>query len=174
MRQQSIAIVVLSAVMLFSPGCVWERGIDKGKFSELNRTAQDLKAAIASGNSCDVPDTLLQRLVSGIAAVKDKVVSKAERDLIAAYEDLLIIYKDGLLLCQSRTHLTAFQFVPKGRIYVTQELDPLVEKYGLSTERHVYKPTGQYWRSIAGDSIKVIWESAEARIKSIEVMEKYN
>ncbi len=174
MRQEGIAVVVLSTVMLFSAGCVWERGIDKGKFSELNRTAQDLKAAITSEKPCDMPDTLLQRLASGITAVKGKAASKAESDLIAAYEDLLITCKDGLLLCQSRTHLTAFQFVPKGRIYVTQELDPLVEKYGLSTERHVYKPTGQYWRSIAGDSIKVIWESAATRIESIEVMEKYN
>ncbi|HSQ77763.1 MAG TPA: hypothetical protein VLN91_02625, partial [Nitrospirota bacterium] len=118
--------------------------------------------------------TILQRLVSGIAALKNKTASKEENDLIEAYSRLLSTYKDGLLLCRYRTHLSQFQFVPKGRIYVVQELDPLVEKYGLPTESHLYGPTGVHWRSIAGDSINVIWESAEFQIKNIENMVKYN
>jgi hypothetical protein len=174
MRQDGIVIILLSSIMLFGSGCVSEPGIDKGKFSELNRTARDLKTSIASGKPCDAPDTLLQRLVSGIAALKNKTASKEESDLIEAYSRLLTTYKDGLLLCKYRTHLSQFQFVPKGRIYVVQELDPLVEKYGLPTESHLYRPTGAYWRSIAGDSIKVIWESAESQIKNIENMVNYN
>jgi len=86
----------------------------------------------------------------------------------------LTTYNDGLLLCKYRTHLSQFPFVPRGRIYVFQELDPLVLKYDLPTESHVYRPTGLHWRSIAGDSIKVIWERAESQIKNIEVMVKYN
>ena len=160
--------------MLFGPGCMSEPGMDKGKFSELNRTAQDLKSSLTSGKPCDAPDTLLQRLFSGIAALKNKTVSKEENDLLDAYSRLLTTYKDGLLLCRYRTHLSQFQFVPKGRIYVVQELDPLVEKYGLPTESHLYRPTGVYWRSIAGDSINVIWESAELQLKNIENMVKYN
>ncbi len=174
MRHEGIVIILLSGMLLFASGCVSEPGIDKGKFAELNRTAQDLKAAIRSGRPCDMPDTLLQRLASGTVALQGKTASKAERDLLSAYTHLLPIYKDGLLLCRSRTHLTNFQFVPKGRIYVTQELDPLVEKYGLSTETHVYAPTGAHWRSIAGDSINVIWESAESLIKDIENMVDYS
>jgi hypothetical protein len=165
---------LLSAIMLFGPGCVSEPGIDKGKFSELNRIAHDLKTAIKSGKPCDVPDTLLQRLASGTAALKDKTASKGERDLIEAYSRLLTTYNDGLLLCQYQTPSSQFQFVPKGRIYVFQELDPLVQKYGLSTESHLYSPTGVHWRSISGDSIKVIWESAEFQMKNIENMLNYN
>jgi len=160
--------------MLFGPGCVSEPGIDKGTLSELNRTVQDLKTFITSGKPCDMPDTLLQRLTSVMAALKDKTASKGERDLIAAYSRLLTTYKDGLLLCQHQTQSSQIQFVPKGRIYVFQDLDPLVEKYRLSTERHLYKPTGAYWRSIEGDSIKVIWKSAESQIKNIENMVRYN
>ncbi len=167
-------ITFLSALLLFASSCVTEPGLDKAKFAELSRAAQDLKAAIRSGRRCEFPDTLLERLASGRAALKDKTASKAERDLLTAYSDLLAIYKDGLLVCRSRTHLTDFQFVPKGRIYVTQDLDPIVEKYDLPTERHQYAPTGKYWKSISGDSIAVIWESAEAEIKNIENMENYN
>lgn len=174
MRQGGRIIPLVSAILLCASGCVTEPGLDKGKFSELNRAAQDLKTAIRSGARCDLPDTLRQRLDSGTAALKDKTASKAERDLLSAYTRLLAVYQDGLLLCRSRTQLSDFQFVPKGRIYVTQELDPLVEKYDLATERHLYGPTGKYWRSIPVDSIAVIWESAEAEIHTIETMVKYN
>ena len=174
MRQDGIVVLLVSSIMLCGSGCVSEPGMDKGKFSGLNRTAQDLKTSIASGKPCDMPDTLLQRLASGIAALKNKTASKEERDLIDAYSRLLSTYQDGLLLCRYRTQLSQFQFVPRGRIYVVQELDPLVEKYELPTESHVYKPTGARWRSIAADSIQVIWESAKLQIKNIENIANYN
>ena len=174
MTPRRSVITLVSAILLFASGCAAEPGLDKGKFAELDRALQDLKAALGSGKACDVPDTMLQRLASGTAALKDKTASKAERDLLAAYADLATIFHDGLLLCRSRTHLSGFEFVPKGRIYVTQELDPLVEKYDLPIESHVYKPTGAHWKSISPDSIRVIWEKAEVRIKNIEVMLKYS
>ena len=173
-KDRSVVILLFSVITLFISGCVSEPGVEKGKFLELNRTMEDLKTVIVSGNACDVPDTLQQKLAAGIAALNDKAASKGERDLVAAYSNLLTTYKDGLLLCQSRNLLSNFQFVPRGRIYVSQELDPLVEKYGLSTKRHLYRPTGQYWRSIDGDSIKVIWESAQVQIKNIENMINYD
>ncbi len=174
MRRNHIVIIFLSAILPLSLGCVLEQGIDKGKFSELNRIARELQASLSSDKPCDVPGSLLQRLDTGITVLKDKTVSKGERDVIAAYSRLLTTYKDGLLLCQYRTQMNQFEFVPRGRIYVFQELDPLVDKYGLSTERHLYAPTGVHWKSIAGDSIKVIWESAEIQLKNIENMVNYN
>jgi hypothetical protein len=174
MRQYVAPISLLSAIMLFCAGCASEPGIDKVKFLELNRTALDLQTSLTSGKPCNMPDTLLQRLDSGTAALKNRTTSKAERDLLAAYTNLLTTYKDGLLLCKYKNSLSQFQFVPKERIYVFQELDPLVQKYDLSTESHVYRPTGQHWRSIDGDSVKVIWKSAEFQIKIIENMINYN
>jgi hypothetical protein len=161
-------------LLLFAAGCAAEPGLDKGKFAELSRAGQDLRAALGSGQICEIPDAVLQRLASGTAALKDKTASKAEADLLAAYANLVAISRDGLLLCRSRSHLSGFEFVPKGRIYVTQELDPLVEKYGLPTESHVYKPTGAHWKSISADSITVIRERAEVQIKKIEVLLKYS
>jgi hypothetical protein len=174
MRHGKRVITLVSALLLFASGCLTEPGLDKGKFSELNRAAQDLKSALRSGTRCGFPDSLLQRLSSGTAALQGKTASKAELDLLSAYSHLLAVYQDGLLLCRSRVHLAGFPFVPKGRIYVTQELDPLVEKYDLVTDQHQYGPTGKYWRSIPEDSIAVIWESAEAEIRNIENMTNYN
>ncbi len=173
MRRSGTVIILLSARLLLAAGCIEEPGLSKGKFAELSQAAQDLKAAISSGRRCGVSDALAQRLASGTAALQGMAASKPERDLLAAYTALLATCRDGLLLCQSQTHLADFPFVPKGRIYVTQELDPLVEKYDLPTERHLYGPTGKYWRSISADSITVVWESAQARIQNIENMVKY-
>jgi len=174
MRQNGIVILLFSAIILIGSGCVPESGIDKKKFSELDRTARDLRTSITSDKPCEVPDTLLQRLASGTAALKGKAASKAETDVIEAYSRLLTTYKDGLLLCKYRNQLYQLQFVPRGRIYVFQELDPLVDKYDLPTEGHVYKPTGVHWRSIAWDSINVIWESAAIQTMNIENMVNYN
>ncbi len=170
---QRITLLV-SMLLVFAPGCMTEPGLDKAKFAELRRTAEDLKAAIRSGKGCEIPDAVPATLTSGTTALRDKAASKAERDLLAAYADLAAICQDGLLLCRSRSHLADFPFVEKGRIYVTQELDPLVEKYDLPTERHLYKPTGKYWKSVSVDSITVIWGSAEDEIRNIETMLNYN
>ena len=174
MRRDRMIAFVLSAVVLFISACESEPGIDKAKFAELNRTAQAIKLAIASSDPCNVPDILEQKLDAGIAAMKDKANSKAERDIVAAYANLLTILRDGMLLCRSRAHLSNFEFFPKGRIYVSQELDPLVEKYSLSVERHLYEPTGQYMRSIDSNSILIIWDSMRVQIKTIENMINYS
>ena len=166
--------VLLSALILLCSACVPESGIDKAKFSELNRIARELHTAAASGKPCDVPDALIQQLASGTAELKDKTTSKGERDLLKAYSSLLTTYNDGVLLCTYRTHLSQFKFVPKGRIYVFQELDPVVLKYDLSTEKHIYQPTGLHWRSISEDSIQVIWESAKVQTRNIENRVNYN
>jgi len=173
MRQNSIVILVLSIIMLASSGCVSEPGIDKSKLSELNRTVKELKTFIASGKPCDAPDTLLQQLASGTAALQDKKASQEKRDLIGGYSRLLTTYKDGLLLCRRQIQSAQLPIVPKGSIYVFQDVDPLVEKYGFSTESHLYRPTGVYWKSISGDSINVIWKNAEFQIKYIENIVNY-
>jgi len=172
--QRRYVIALLSALLLAALGCASEPGLDKEKFAGLDRTAQELKAMIASGRGCEVPDALLERLAAGTAVLKGRTASQAELDLLAAYTNLAAVTRDGLFLCRSRDHLTSFKFVPKGRIYMTQELDPIVERYDLPTERHVYKPTGVHWRSISTDAIGTVWKKAGVLIRHIEVMQKYS
>jgi hypothetical protein len=172
MKQSGMAVIMLLSAILFCSGCVSEPGVDKAKFSELDRIARDLQTAATSSRPCDLPDTLLQRLASETTAVKTS--SEDETTLVMAFSNLLATYNDGLLICKHRTHLSQFQFVPKGRIYVFQELDPIVLKYDLPTEKHLYRPTGIYWRSIPDDSITTVWESAAFQLKNIENMMNYN
>jgi len=167
-------IIVISGLLLANSGCMNEPRLNKAKFADLDRTGKELKAAFSAGDGCEVPDAVLQRLDSGTEALKDKTASKAERDLLAAYVNLAAMSRDALLLCRSRGQLANFQFVPKGRIYVSQELDPVIERYDLAVERHLFKPTGAYLKSISSDSIKLIWDKADALLNSIEVMLKYS
>jgi hypothetical protein len=174
MKNHIMVVLLFPALLLFFAGCVAEPGMDKAKFAEVNRTVENLKSAITSSTPCAHSDTLQERLASGIAAVQGTETSREERDVVVAYSRLLATYQDGLLLCRHRMQLTNFAFFPKGRIYVSQELDPLVERYDLPLERHVYKPTGQQVKSIDGNSMQVIWDSALAQIRSIETMMRYN
>jgi hypothetical protein len=174
MRNDSMIIIVFSALLLITSACTSEPAFDKAKFADLGRTAEEIKTAITSSNPCDAPEALAQRLTSNIAAVKDKANSELDRDVIAAYSRLLSTYQDGLLLCRSRHAFTNFGYFPKGRIFVSQDLDPVIAKYGLSKKRHVSERTGAYVYSIDGDSIQVIWESAQAQIQNVENMVKYN
>jgi hypothetical protein len=171
-RAKTFAMQMI-ALLVFAWGCTAEPGLNKAKFADLDRAKQDLKAAIDSGRGCETPDALLQRFVSGTAALKNKTASEDERGLLELYKELVITYQDGLLLCRTRTMFADYAFVPKGCIYVTQELDPIVEKYHLPTERHLYQPTGKHWKSIPGDSPRVVWEQAAFEIKNIEGWESY-
>ncbi len=176
-RVDSLSLVRLlmpAAMILLLASCALEPSLDRAKFAGLNKAAQELKAAIKSGKSCESAGSLSMELSSGTAALQKRTSSKADRDLLSAFAHLSAITKDGVLLCQSRSLLSGFPFLPKGRIYVSQELDPIVEKYDISTQTHVYGPTGKHWRSISDDSISIVWGSAEAEIQHIENMVKYS
>lgn len=167
-------IGLLAALLLLVPSaCVTEPGSNRETFAELDGAGRDLQAALAAGDRCGVPDELVQHLAAAAEALQSKVASRNEKDLLAAYTRLAVIAQDGQLLCRRRTHLTGFPFVPKGRIYVSQELDAIVVRYHLPEERHRYAPTGEYWKSVPVGSIDLVWEKAIALLKEIEVMMKY-
>jgi hypothetical protein len=168
MNRRSLIIPAFLTAVLAICACVADQGIDKKKFAALDRTANDLRSALTTSVPCDLPEDLEQRFAAELAAVQDGTSSKGERDLVAAYAQVLITYRDGLLLCRSQSHLKSLKLIPEGRIVVTQELDPLVEKYGLGSERHVYRPTGQMISSIDTSSIEIIWGRARAQIKMAE------
>ena len=166
-------ILIFALFLALFSGCISDPGFDKTKFEDLGRTAQALRTAITSSSPCNVPQDLEQQLASDIAAAGEKAASKPEQNVVAAYSRLLSAYRDGLLLCRSRGHLANFGFLPKGRIVVSQDVDPLVRKYGLPTDKHRFKDTDAYIYSIDAHAIDVVWEAALAQIKSIEAEVKY-
>jgi len=173
MKKRKGFIVVLSIIFFLIGSCSSEPGINKSKFAKLNVAAHAVKTSLAAGESYQQVADRVQQLTIEITALKDKVTTKEEKELLEAYSDLLAMYRDGLLLWKYKLDFASFESMLKGRIYVGQDVEPIVLKYRFSTESHLYKPTGQYWKSIPGDSIQIIWSDADSQLKIIENMPNY-
>jgi hypothetical protein len=166
-------LMVLSVLFILGGACSSEQGIDKSRFSGLNSTAHLIRTSIASGKSYGQISDLIGHLSSQIAALKGNIKTGGEKDLLDAYSDLSDTYRDGLLLWKYKLEFAFFDSVLKGRIYVGQDVEPLVHKYRFSTVSHLYEPTGQYWKSIAGDSIQIVWNNADSQLKVIDNLTSY-
>ncbi len=147
--------------------CSSEPEMDKNKFKKLEQAAQALKTSLAEKTSYQHFGELLQQLSAEIAALKDSKLTKKETELLNAYSVLAGVYQDGHVLWKYKLEFAPFGFVPEGRIYVSQDVEPIAFKYNLPTESHLYKPTQQYWKSISADSIQIIWNNADLQQKII-------
>jgi len=150
-----------------------EKRFDRNRFDKVNSTVKALQHSISSGEDYPQLGALIQQLSSEIEALNVSVTSRKERDLVQEYSELLKMYQDGFLLWKYRAEFSSHNFLPKGRIYVGQDVEPIVVKYRLRTETHVFEPTQQIWKSIAEDSIRIIWNNADAQVKIINTILNY-
>ncbi len=173
MGKQTKILIVLQVIFFLVVSCSSKSGIDKGKFVQLDRATLAVKTSLSSGASYRQLTERVQGLSAEIASVKGKVATKEEKELLEAYSDLLAMYRDGLLLWKYKLEFAPFDFVPKGRIYVGQDVEPIVFKYHFPTESHIYQPTRQRWKSLSEDSIQIIWGNADSQLKIIENIKNY-
>jgi len=169
MRLKSIFFVWL-CIILISGAC--SPKIDKNKFQNADRAARALQRSIGAGVKYQDFGELLQGLSDEVMVLEDTVKSKRERELADEYFSLLKMYEDGLLLWRYEKEFSGHNFVPPGRIYVGQDLEPIVTKYRLKTESHVFGPTRQSWKSISEDSIRTVWYNAGEQLKRIDTLLK--
>jgi hypothetical protein len=167
MRRKSIFLVGLSVVLLCA-GCSPE--IDKNKFQNASRAASAIQRSIAAEVTYQDFGELLQRFSDEMTVLEGAVRSKKEKELADEYSALLKMYKDGFLLWKYQREFSGHNFVPRGRIYVGQDLEPIVTKYRLETESHVFGPTRQSWKSISEDSIRIVWYNAGRQLKRIDTL----
>lgn len=173
MTGQRVFQTTLAVIIVLAAACSSGPGINKSKFEKSYVAAEEVKNSLATGASYKQVADRVKRLSIEITALKDKATTEEEKELLDAYSDLLATYKDGLVLWKYKLDFAFFDSVLKGRIYVGQDVEPIVLKYRFSTESHLYRPTGQYWKSILGDSIRIIWSNADSQLKVIEGMTNY-
>jgi hypothetical protein len=159
---------LLLMIVFISGACSSEPEVDKTKFLKLDQIAQELQTSHASEASYQHFGELLKALSAEIAALKARSLSRKELEQLNAYSVLYGIYQDGYVLWKYKLEFAPFGIVPKGRIYVSQDVEPIAFKYNLSTESHLYGPTQQYWKSISEDSIQIIWNNADLQYKIIK------
>lgn len=163
-RFLSMCFIIL---LLLSAACTDH--FDRDKFSRVDAAARAVKDSVASGDY-RVFSARVQAFSGEIAALKNKTSTKRENELLDAYGFLHSIYNDGDLLLRYRTEFAQYSFVPPGLIYVGQDIDPIVERYRLKTEAHVYAPTHQKWNSIPEDSVRFVWASADSQLQKIDYL----
>ena len=169
-------LVLLLIISVISMACSFEQfepGIDKNKFAKLNASALAVKTSIDTGAGYQQVTDNAKILADEIKTMKYAAASKREKRLLEAYSDLLVIYRDGLLLWEYRDYFPHLAPELKGRIYVAQDVEPIIEKYRFSTESHVYKPTGQKWRSLPADSVRIVWKNADDQLVIINNITNY-
>ncbi|HTZ16870.1 MAG TPA: hypothetical protein VMB78_00365, partial [Dissulfurispiraceae bacterium] len=127
---------------LLNAACTSDAGLDKGKFRKLDDAARGAKALIDSGASYQLVAGRVQELSVEISGLKDTPITSREKNLLQAYSELLAIYRDGLLLWKYKQEFVFLQPKLKGRIYVGQDVERIVLKYGFATQSHIYEPTG--------------------------------
>jgi hypothetical protein len=160
-------LAALFVLLVFFQSC--SEQFDRGKFAAVDTASRAIKGSITKGDYRLFGDRL-QKLADEIRALKGKTASAREEELLGAYVFLYSIYHDGFLLWKYRTEFTRYGFVPAGLIYVGQDIEPIVERYKLKTESHVYGPTGQQWKSIPADSTRFVWASADSQIEKIDFL----
>jgi len=165
---KKIFFILLSLILILQWVCSCTPRINRTKFTQLNIAALAVKTSIDAGAPHGQVAERMQHLSDELAEAKDRVSTREERQLLKAYSDLLAMYRDGLLLWRYQMEFPFLFPELKGRIYVGQDVEPIVHKYRLTTETHLYKPTGQYWRSINEDSIKIVWHNADDQLEIIK------
>jgi hypothetical protein len=173
MKEWKSILPVFVIFCLFILACSSGPSIDKGRFARLSLAAHEVKKFVAAGESYSQVTDRVRQLSVEIEALQESATAGDEKRLLQAYEVLLSIYRDGLVLWKYKLDFAFFDSQLKGRIYVGQDVDPIVEKYRLPTESHLYKPTGQYWKSISGDSIQLMWRHADSQLKVIDNIANY-
>ena len=172
MKKKENTLALLLMIVFITVACSSEQEINRAKFKKLDQAAQEVKTSLNEKTSFQHFGELLHNLSAEIAAVKARALSKKEMELLEAYSVLAGVYQDGYILWKYKLEFAPFGIVPEGRIYVSQDVEPIAFKYNLPKESHLYKPTQQYWKSISEDSIQIIWNNTEFQQKLIEGIAK--
>lgn len=176
MRIKQYLLFVLSITILMAAACSFESfepSIDKTKFAKLESAALAVKTSIDAGAAYQEVSSRADQLAAEINSAQEIIKTKKEKRVLKSYSDLLGIYRDGLLLWKYQAEFPFLASELKGRIYVGQEVEPVVQKYQFKVETHIYRPTGQKWKSIPEDSIRMIWKNADNQLDIIKKLTNY-
>jgi hypothetical protein len=165
--------ILIAVVCLLLLGTACSSKCEKKKFIRAHQAAMAVERAIVARMGYQEFGAVLQSMSNEVKALEITVRSEEERSLLRDYENLLAMYREGRLLEKYRIEFARYGFVPRGLIYVGQDVEPIAIKYRIPMEPHVYEPTGQAWKSIPEDSINIVWGNARSQLKIIDNILNY-
>jgi|GEM_PF-1149234 len=173
MKQYAIGSFLLALSVMCAACSSSAPGLDQTKFNGAAGAAQAVRSTLESGAGYQAFDRALQKLSAEITALKIRPLSDQEKELVKDYSDLYSTYHDGHILWKYKIEFTRYGFVPSELIYVGQDIEPIIEKYRIPVELHVYAPTQQSWKSIPEASLQMIWTNAASQLQIINNILSY-
>ncbi|MEJ2695999.1 MAG: hypothetical protein P8013_05060 [Candidatus Sulfobium sp.] len=161
------AYTLLAVFFLASCSLIDGPKIDTKRFRAVDRAARSVGAAISTGTDYGRFNELIEEFAEEISRIQISAGSAGDAELLKHYQNLLGIYRDGLVVWRYKLEAPRYDFIPPGRIYVGQDVEPIVEKYRFSVETHVYLPTDKTWKSMSEESLRVIWMNARSQMEVI-------
>lgn len=154
-------ILIVSIGFILLVGCTPK--IDQNKYENLHRAAKTIEAATAVGVNYQKFGELLQNLSAEFSIANDKAKSDTEKELLKEYLDVLMTYQESATIWKKKITSTRYDWIPSGQVLVESELRPIISKYSLPTESHIF--TGIKFETISENSIQVIWGKASERLE---------
>jgi hypothetical protein len=152
-----IAVIALGALFSFLAGCYQSQS----KFENLYRATKAIKGAIAVGVSLNRLSELLQNASTEVLIAQDVAKSENERKLADAYRDTLLIYAESTTIWKKQIEDARYDWIPKGEVYVTSEVAPIVAKYALPTSSRKTPYVNREFQTIEGEkSLQALWIKA--------------
>ena len=103
------------------------------RFRSLYRSARSVEGAIAVGVSYVKFGEILQVFATELLIAKDAAKDDSDRALVAAYAEVLDVYKDSAAIWKQANESAGEEWM-KGRTFVTETLQPIATKYKLPTK----------------------------------------
>jgi hypothetical protein len=173
MKRYAVGIFFMALSIMFAACSSSSPELDKRKFNGVGRAAQTVRSVLGAGADYKAFGAALQKLSAEITALKGGALTDQEKELMKDYSDLYSIYQDGYVLWKYKIEFIRYGFVPKGLIYVGQDIEPIIVKYRIPAESHMYAPTQQSWKSIPEESIQMIWTNADSQMQIINNILSY-
>lgn len=110
---------------------------------------------------------LIQELTAEVMVAGDVAKEEADQALLSAYSDLLTTYKDSAVVWKQKLESDKLEF-HKGRILVTEEVAPLIEKYKLPAKDAAIGDIK--YRTLDAEAMQLVWVSAGEKSKRAREM----
>ncbi len=138
--------------------------IDQKKFESLNRADKSIQASLASGVSYIQFKSLLQTFGTELLIAKDAASSNLEKDFLRSYAEAYSIYEDSATLWQLII-TSPYENCLLG-VAVDYRMEPIIEKYQLTTLDCGKGYGGGQKKSLFKDAFQSLWRRAEAPLQA--------
>jgi len=172
MRRFHLAVPVCLAFLACSPDGI---GTKEGtKFSVLYKEVKTTQAALQVGVTYRGFGDLIQKMVTELSMVEDKVKTEDDKQILQSYIRIVDMYKDsfkawGISFAQKIDSRHMPYDLPEGWLMVNDDLKQILTKYpAIQPKEQKQKNGGGTYQIVRDDSLRqLIWVSATIEFKKM-------